>query len=265
MIDLAEFAERGAIDPARMRAVDRNAVALGLSSLQMMEAAGAALARGRARRGAGRRAGAGRAREQRRGRSGRGAVPRGRGRCRGDRRRRRDHAGDGGAGGAPRPDARAGPPGPCPSELGPLGTLFEEADLVIDALLGVGATPPLREPVAAIVGAGERRARADPRGRRPDAGMPGRPGARVPPAEGAECDGRADRDPARGRDLCRAGRPARARAAAAARRTRARAGACSWSVAGRTRARRISSASPRSGPGPTWSSSRPRRRSRTRT
>jgi NAD(P)H-hydrate epimerase len=45
MIDLAEFAERGAIEPVRMRAVDRNAVALGLSSLQMMEAAGAALAR----------------------------------------------------------------------------------------------------------------------------------------------------------------------------------------------------------------------------
>ncbi|MEN6609941.1 MAG: NAD(P)H-hydrate dehydratase [Methanoregulaceae archaeon] len=42
--DLSEFRESGTITPERMRAVDRNAVALGVSGLQMMESAGKALA-----------------------------------------------------------------------------------------------------------------------------------------------------------------------------------------------------------------------------
>lgn len=42
--DLSEFRESGAITPGRMRAVDRNAIALGVSGLQMMESAGKALA-----------------------------------------------------------------------------------------------------------------------------------------------------------------------------------------------------------------------------
>lgn len=41
---MKEFAERGIITPARMKAVDRNATALGLGVLQMMESAGRALA-----------------------------------------------------------------------------------------------------------------------------------------------------------------------------------------------------------------------------
>jgi len=41
---LAEFRETGMITPERMRAIDQNAIALGVSSLQMMESAGKALA-----------------------------------------------------------------------------------------------------------------------------------------------------------------------------------------------------------------------------
>ena len=41
---IGRFVERGIISPARMRAVDRNAIALGVSELQMMESAGKALA-----------------------------------------------------------------------------------------------------------------------------------------------------------------------------------------------------------------------------
>jgi len=42
--DLLEFLEAGLISPERMRVVDMNAQALGLSPLQLMESAGRALA-----------------------------------------------------------------------------------------------------------------------------------------------------------------------------------------------------------------------------
>ncbi|MBP1929343.1 NAD(P)H-hydrate epimerase [Methanolinea mesophila] len=42
---MREFLETGVISPARMRAVDRNAAALGVGALQLMESAGMALAR----------------------------------------------------------------------------------------------------------------------------------------------------------------------------------------------------------------------------
>ncbi len=41
---IGRFVERGIISPARMRVVDRNAIALGITGLQMMESAGKALA-----------------------------------------------------------------------------------------------------------------------------------------------------------------------------------------------------------------------------
>ncbi len=151
MIGCAEFAERGVIEPARMRAVDANAVALGLSSLQMMEAAGAALARAALETA-----------------PARVLVLVGRG----------NNGGDGlvaarylagevevtviAVDGETTPENAAqlrlvtGAPVrvhrvACPSDLDRLGPLFDTADVAIDALLGVGATPPLREPFAAIV------------------------------------------------------------------------------------------------------------------
>jgi NAD(P)H-hydrate epimerase len=42
--DLKEFVEQGMIQPARMKVVEQNAIALGLSALQMMESAGKSLA-----------------------------------------------------------------------------------------------------------------------------------------------------------------------------------------------------------------------------
>jgi hydroxyethylthiazole kinase-like uncharacterized protein yjeF len=151
MIDLAEFAERGMIDPARMRAVDRNAAALGLSSLQMMEAAGTALARAALDT---RPEGV--------------LVLAGRGKNGGDGLVAARHLADEtevvviAVDGETTPEtaaqaallARTSVPVHrvrCLADLAPLGTFFEEADLVVDALLGIGAAPPLREPVAAMV------------------------------------------------------------------------------------------------------------------
>ncbi len=151
MIDLAEFAERGAIEPARMRAVDRNAVALGLSSLQMMEAAGAALARVALD-----------------GDPVCVLVLAGRGNNGGDGLVAARYLADAGEVAVITVDGEATPetaaqgallvrtpvesyPVRCPSDLSALDPLFEKADLIIDALLGVGATPPLREPIASIV------------------------------------------------------------------------------------------------------------------
>jgi ADP-dependent NAD(P)H-hydrate dehydratase / NAD(P)H-hydrate epimerase len=152
MIDLSEFAGRGPIDPARMRAVDANAVALGLSSLQMMEAAGAALARAVLD-----------------GNPARVLVLAGRGNNGGDGLvAARYLAGevdveviavDGETtpetavqrallGRTPVPVHRVR----CSADLDALAGLFDRTDLVVDALLGIGAVPPLREPFGAIVG-----------------------------------------------------------------------------------------------------------------
>lgn len=188
MIDCAEFAERGVIDPVRMRAIDANAVALGLSSLQMMEAAGAALARVALEPD-----------------PARVLVLAGRG----------NNGGDGlvaarylanavevavvAVEGETTPETAAqrrllaATPVPfhpvaCRSDLDRLASLFDRADLIVDALLGVGAAPPVREPLAAIVA----RANASPAAvLAADVPTPGCRADRVlafhrPKAEGAE-------------------------------------------------------------------------------
>jgi NAD(P)H-hydrate epimerase len=149
--DLREFAERDVIEASRMRAVDRNAVALGLSSVQMMESAGAALARA--------------ALDER---PSRVLVMAGRGNNGGDGLVAARHlagsvettvlAVDGPTTHSTATQAallsHTGVPVHrlrCPAELEQLAHHFDGADLVIDALLGIGAVPPLREPIASMI------------------------------------------------------------------------------------------------------------------
>lgn len=152
LTDCREFAERGLIGAARMRAVDRNAVALGLSSLQMMEAAGAAIARVVLEEAPTHvlvLAGVGN-------NGGDGLVA------------ARHLAGEvevtvvsvaGTRTSANTEQAallvRTGVPVVqvgCAADAAALEPTFSTADLVVDALLGIGAAPPLREPAATLVG-----------------------------------------------------------------------------------------------------------------
>jgi hydroxyethylthiazole kinase-like uncharacterized protein yjeF len=149
--EMREFLDRGLISPARMRAVEGNAMTLGVGSLQMMESAGRELAAmalefspfhalvlcGRGRNG------------------GDGMVA----------ARYLQHiatdviyAADGPL--APETEgqlrALAGSVVSlhqvrCASDVEALGSIFTRADVIIDALLGTGASGPPREPVAGCV------------------------------------------------------------------------------------------------------------------
>jgi len=150
--DLREFCETGVITPERMRAVDRNAQALGVSGLQLMEAAGAAVAAA-----------------VRESSPSRVLVLCGRG----------NNGGDGlvvarhlqecevdvvcPAYGSTTPDflaqstaLRACPVAVhevrVPTDVETLGALFERADVVVDAMLGTGAVGSPREPLLSMVG-----------------------------------------------------------------------------------------------------------------
>ena len=164
MRGLQEFCETGVISAGRMRAVDQNAMALGVSSLQLMENAGAGLAR-----------------EARYYGPDRVLVLCGRGNNGGDgcvaaRHLHREcevtvlvmgtpsPAGAGGKTGAGMATAEGGRNRtvlascgvqvldvPCAGDLPALQDLFWEADVIIDAMLGTGSSGPLREPYATAV------------------------------------------------------------------------------------------------------------------
>jgi NAD(P)H-hydrate epimerase len=158
MRELAAFCEGGVITPERMRAVDRNAIALGIPGIRLMEAAGLALA------SAVREFGPGRV-----------LVLCGRGNNGGDGLVAARHLQDlevdvvvpahGGA--TPEYLAQRAALAHCavglhevwgPADLAALAPLFERADVIVDAMLGTGASGAVREPLAAMVGLANRSA-----------------------------------------------------------------------------------------------------------
>ncbi len=149
--EMREFLEKGLVSAARMRAVEGNAITLGVSSLQMMESGGRALA--------------GMALELH---PARVLVLCGRGRNGGDgmvaARYLQDlapeviYASDGPL--APETESQlrvlAGSavilhPVKCASDVDLLSPLFTDADVIIDALVGTGASGVTREPVSRCV------------------------------------------------------------------------------------------------------------------
>jgi ADP-dependent NAD(P)H-hydrate dehydratase / NAD(P)H-hydrate epimerase len=147
-----EFVETGLITPARMRAVDANAIALGVTELQLMESAGRALAdqvltfnpaRVLILCGMGNNGGDGMvaARHLQRGMetsivyldSGKRSKS-----CEHQLATLR-HA------------AVALHPFTCRDDLAPLLPLFERADVIVDALLGTGITAEIREPFTSCI------------------------------------------------------------------------------------------------------------------
>lgn len=150
--DLREFEETGIITPGRMRAVDRNAMHLGVEGLRLMESAGSGLA-GVARRyspdrvlvlcGSGNNGGDGfvAARHLQRDAEVHVIYPKD---------------------GVKTPDAIVNlkllghcsvslHPVSCPDDVGSLSSHYENADVIIDAILGTGARGYLREPHASMV------------------------------------------------------------------------------------------------------------------
>jgi len=146
-----EFKENGIISPARMRVVDENARALGVTSLQMMEVAGKAIADMVRSFG-----------------NDRILILCGKGNNGGDGMVAARYLQDLEvsliylADTAMSPECRHqfGVLSSCPVELipvrcrediPPLNNYFEEAACIVDALLGTGSAGPLREPVKALV------------------------------------------------------------------------------------------------------------------
>ncbi|HTY51993.1 MAG TPA: NAD(P)H-hydrate dehydratase [Methanomicrobiales archaeon] len=149
--EMREFLEQGLISAARMRAVEGNAITLGVGSLQMMESAGKALATMALESS-----------------PSRVLVLCGRGKNGGDgmvaarylQKLETDvvYASDGPL--APETEAQlrilAGSavslhPVTCASDVDVLSPLFAGADMIIDALLGTGASGLLREPISRCV------------------------------------------------------------------------------------------------------------------
>jgi NAD(P)H-hydrate epimerase len=149
---IEEFLERGLITPARMRVVDRNAVALGVSEIQLMESAGGSLADCALRE-----------------HPARILVLCGRGNNGGDGMVAARHLQEGVSTDVCYVDNASRTPScehqlqvltHCRVELHPMKCrddvvqvrrLFENADIIIDALLGTGASGSPLEPVASCV------------------------------------------------------------------------------------------------------------------
>ena len=146
------FIEKGLISSARMRAVDRNATALGVTELQLMESAGRGLAE------AARAASPGRI-----------LVLCGKGNNGGDGMVAARHLQNVAETDVLYVDAGSRSPScehqlqalkhcrvllqpfQCRDDLNALGSLFDRADMIIDALLGIGAHGALGEPLATCV------------------------------------------------------------------------------------------------------------------
>ena len=152
LAELREFAEKGVIRADRMRAVEGNSIALGLSALQMMESAGAALARTVLEY-----------------RPSRVLVLCGRGNNGGDGMAAARYLqgcvetdviwlADGPATGETEAQrallthsAATLHPLQCADDLGKLRHLFSQADVIVDAMLGTGVVGVPREPLATAV------------------------------------------------------------------------------------------------------------------
>jgi len=150
--DLREFLETGVIDAGRMRAVEGNAVALGHSSLLMMESAGRSVADAVLARG-----------------PSRVLVLCGRGNNGGDGMVAARYLQHLDAVDVVYPDCGSVTPAAalqesllrhcsvalhpvrCAADVEVLGRLFDAADVIIDAMLGTGASGTVREPLATFV------------------------------------------------------------------------------------------------------------------
>ncbi len=147
-----EFIETGLITPERMRAVDANAMALGVTGLQLMESAGRALAdhaisavpsRILILCGKGNNGGDGMVAARYLQRGVETAVVY---LDTGKRSRACDHNLA-----ALRHSAVSLHPFSCRDDLVPLAPLFDRADVIVDALLGTGTTGVVREPLATCI------------------------------------------------------------------------------------------------------------------
>jgi NAD(P)H-hydrate epimerase len=150
--DLREFLEEGVISPERMQVVEENAVALGVDTRMMMESAGSALARA-----------------VRQANPDHVLILCGKGNNGGDglvaaRYLQKDQKTDviyvdqeGKSELMEEQLCRLGScavnlhPVQCPADIRKLRSLFAQADIIVDALLGTGASGMLREPYATLV------------------------------------------------------------------------------------------------------------------
>ncbi len=149
---MREFLETGVIDAGRMRAVEENAIALGYSSLSMMESAGRAIADAVLARD-----------------PARVLVLCGRGNNGGDGMVAARYLQHLEAVDVVYPDCGSMTPAAaaqasllrhcsvalhpirCAADVDRLGRLFDETDIIVDALLGTGASGAVREPLATLV------------------------------------------------------------------------------------------------------------------